>query len=207
MKLYSTPHAPNPRRVRMFIAEKGIGDIEIIDIDVMNHAHKTAAFTRISPLARVPALELNDGRCLCESRAICNYLEILYPEPNLMGHDAEERAFIEMYDRLVEWYVYAPSANWVRHTHPVLAPLEQPQFPDYGQSQAEKLLPGLQWLEQRLSEHAYVAGDRFTVADITAFCSIEISAMVQFSPGEAGYSAVQAWRDRIAQRHSATASQ
>jgi len=207
VKLYSAPYAPNPRRVWMFIAEKGVNDIEAINVDLNNHAHKAPDFISKSPLSRVPALELDDGRCLSESRAICTYLEGVYPEPNLMGQDAEERAFIEMHDRLVEWYLLAPSAQWVRHTHPGLAALEQPQFPDFGQSQGEKRVAGLQWLEQQLTNQPYVAGERFTIADITAFCTIEFSRLMKFKPGEAGYSAIQAWRDRIAERPSAKAGQ
>ena len=205
MKLYTAPRAPNPKRVLMFLAEKGVTDIECIPVDLNGQAHKTDAFVAKSPLSRIPALTLDDGRHLSESRAICTYLEGLYPEPNLMGVDATERAFIEMHDRLVEWYLMLPTAQWVRHSHPGLAALEQPQFPEFGASQSEKRQAGLKWLEQQLTEHPFVAGDRFTIADITAFCTIEFSRLMKFKPGDAGYTAIQAWRDRIAQRPSATA--
>ena len=205
MKLYTAPRAPNPKRVLMFLAEKGVSDIECIPVDLNGQAHKTEEFVAKSPLSRIPALALDDGRHLTESRAICTYLEGLYPEPNLMGVDATERAFIEMHDRLVEWYLMLPTAQWVRHSHPGLAALEQPQFPEFGASQANKRQAGLNWLEQQLSTNAFVAGDRFTIADITAFCTIEFSRLMKFKPGEAGYAAIQAWRDRIAQRPSATA--
>ena len=139
MKLYTAARAPNPRRVEMFLAEKGIVDVERILIDLNASQHKTDEFRGRNPLARVPVLELDDGRCLAESRAICSYLESLQPEPNLMGEDGEEKAFIEMADRQVEFNFFLPLANYIRHTHPGLAVLEQPQFPDYGAAQCGKM--------------------------------------------------------------------
>ena len=147
MKLYIAPRAPNPRRVTMFVAEKGITGLELVPVDLNAQEHKSAAFRAKSPLARVPALELDDGRMLTETRAICTYLEGLYPEPNLMGRDATERAFIEMADRRVEWYFMLPLANAIRHTHPGLAPLEQPQFLAFGESQLPKAMETAAWLD------------------------------------------------------------
>ena len=138
MKMYYAPRAPNPRRVQMFMAEKGISGIPLIAVDLNQGEHYGAAFRSKSPLAKVPALELDDGRVLTETRAICTYLEGLYPDINLMGEGFEERAFIEMADRRVEWTLLLGIANGVRHTHPGLAPLEQPQFGDFGRSQTEK---------------------------------------------------------------------
>jgi glutathione S-transferase len=129
MKLYVSPRAPSPRRVLMFLVEKNITGIDLVHIDLNAHEHKREAYLAKSPLAKVPALELDDGRVLTETRAICTYLEGLYPEPNLMGVDFDERAFIEMTDRRVELYLLGSIANTIRHTHPGLAPLEQPQFP------------------------------------------------------------------------------
>ena len=139
MKLYTAVRTPNPRRVEMFMAEKGITTIERIPVDLNNHEHKTPGFLACNPLGTVPVLELDDGRYLAESRAICTYLEALYPEPNLMGVDGQERAFIEMLDRQLEFYLFARIGNCVRHTHPGLAVLEQPQFPDFGASQGQKM--------------------------------------------------------------------
>jgi len=203
MKLYMAPRAPNPRRVQMFIAEKGIRGIEEIPVDLNAQAHKTPEFLAKSPLARVPVLELDDGRCLGETRAICTYLEGLAPAPNLMGEDFAERAFIEMTDRRVELYLMWPLANWVRHTHPGLAPLENPQFPDYGESQKAVFLRNLAWLEEIFARQEFVAGERFTIADITAFCGLEFAKVMKWRPGEAGFGLVQAWRDRVAGRESA----
>ena len=204
MKLYTSTFAPNPRRVTMFIAEKGITGIENVLIDLGAGEHRSDAFMAKNPLARVPALELDDGRVLCETRAICTYLEGLYPEPNLMGEGFEERAFIEMADRRAELYLFAAIANSVRHTHPGLASLEQPQFPEFGASQAEKMRTAARWLDSELGKQPYVAGQRFTIADITAFCALEFArGLMKFRPGMEGMSHLQEWRDRIAERPTA----
>lgn len=205
MKLYVSPRAPNPRRVQMFMAEKNIGDVELVNVDLNAQEHKQAAYLAKSPLARVPALELDDGRVLTETRAICTWLEGLQPEPNLMGRDAQERAFIEMADRRMEWYLMLPLANAIRHTHPGLAPLEQPQFPDFGQSQRVKAQETAVWLNSELQRQPWVAGDRFTIADITAFCTVEFGKLMRFKPADAGLHALQAWRDKVAARPSAAA--
>jgi glutathione S-transferase len=205
MKLHTSPRAPNPRRVDMFIAEKGIEGIGRELVDLNAGEQRSAAFTARNPLARVPVLELDDGRFLAESRAICTYLEGLHPEPNLMGRSVEERAFIEMADRQVELYLLATIANCVRHTHPGLATLEQPQFRDFGASQGEKLLGIARVFDTRLASQPWMAGDRFTIADITAFCGIEFAKLMKFRPGDAGLQHLQAWRDRVAERPSAKA--
>ncbi len=206
MKLLSAKRAPNPRRVLMFLAEKGITGIEVLDIDLNAGAHKTREFLAKSPLAKVPALELDDGRVLTETRAICTYLEGLYPAPNLMGVDAVERAFIEMADRRVELTLLLQIANAIRHTHPGLATLEQPQFADFGNSQAQKVLETAQVFDQLLQQQEWMAGARFSIADITAFCALEFArGLMKFTPARAGLPALQAWRDKVAARPSAQA--
>ena len=204
MKLYVSSYAPNPRRVAMFIAEKGITNIDSIGIDLATNEHKSEAFRAKNPMAKTPALELDDGRVLAESRAICTYLEGLYPAPNLMGEGAEERAFIEMADRRAEMHLLLGIAMCVRHTHPALAGLEQPQFPDFGTSQGEKMRESAAWFDSVLARQPYVAGERFTIADITAFCALEFGrGMMKYKPGSEGLVHLQAWRDRIAERPSA----
>ncbi len=205
MKLYVSPGAPSPRRVMMFMVEKNITGIDLVNVDLNAQEHKGEAYRAKSPLAKVPALELDDGRVLTETRAICTYLEGLYPETNLMGADFEERAFIEMADRRAELYLLAGIANTVRHTHPGLAPLEQPQFPDYGHSQALKVREVASWFDHVLERQPWMAGERFTIADITAFCAIEFAKLMKFQPGKEGLPALQAWRDRVAVRASALA--
>ena len=175
-------------------------------VDLGKGEHRSAAFLARNPFGRVPALELDDGRILAETRAICTYLEGLCPEPNLMGRDATERAFIEMADRRMELHLFAGFANCIRHTHPGLAALEHPQFPEFGAVQGERVRDTVRWLDDVLARQPYVAGERFTIADITGFCALEFArGLMKFRPGQEGYGHVQAWRDRIAERPSSTA--
>ena len=124
MKLYDTPLAPNPRRVRWFMAEKGIENVEVIEVDILTGAHKSPEYRARVGVPHVPALELDDGTTVSESVAICRYLEALYPEPNLFGHDAREQAIIEMWTRRCEFYLANPLMLSVRHSHPALAALD-----------------------------------------------------------------------------------
>ena len=180
--------------------------IELVNIDLGKNEHKDEAYLTKSPLAKVPALELDDARVLTETRAICTYLEGLVPEPNLMGTNFEERAFIEMADRRIEFYFFGGIMNCVRHSHPGLASLEQPQFPDFGRSQGEKVRQVGFWLERELATKPFVAGGRFTIADITAFCALEFArGLMKFKPAEEGMPVLQSYRDRIAGRASAAA--
>ena len=203
MRLHTSPRAPNPRRVDMFLAEKGIDGIERQLYDLNRGDLRNAGFRQLNPMGRVPVLELDDGRCLAESRAICSYLEHLHPEPNLMGRDAEERAFVESADRQVELFLLGSIANAVRHTHPGLAPLEQPQFPDFGTAQGHKMLEYATAFDRMLAARPWFAGDRFTIADITAFCGIEFGKLIKFRPGDAGLAHLADWRERVAARPSA----
>ena len=205
MKLYVTPRAPNPRRVTMFMAEKAITGIELVAVDINAHEHRSEAFRHLNPLTTVPTLVLDDGRALSESRAICTWLEGQHPEPNLMGADADELAFIEMADRRAEWYLMVPIGQVIRHTHPGLAALEQPQFADYGQAQMAKVRDYASRFDQLLQTQPWMAGERFTIADITAFCALEFARLMKFSPKAEGLDALQAWRDRVAERPSAKA--
>lgn len=204
MRLHTSKGAPNPRRVDIFLAEKGVV-IERVLVDLNSQQHKADDFRARNPIARVPVLELDDGRCLPESRAICGYIESLTPEPNLMGVDATERAFIEASDRQVEFSIFLTIANAVRHAHPGLATLEVPQFPDFGASQLGKLTANARWLDERLAAQPYVAGERFTIADITAVCAIDFARLMKWKPADAGLAHIAAWRDRVGQRPSLTA--
>lgn len=201
MKLYVAPRAPNPRRVTLFIAEKGIHGIELVNVDLGAKEHFAEAYRAKSPLSKVPVLELDDGRCLSESRAICSWLEGVHPQPNLMGEGFDERAFIEMADRQVELYLFGAIANCIRHTHPGLAALEQPQFADYGQAQGRKLREVARWFDGVLAAQPYVAGARFTIADITLLCALDFArGLLRYKPDEEGLGHLQAWRERMAER-------
>lgn len=201
MKLYVAPRAPNPRRVTLFIREKGIQGIELVDVDLGAGQHFGADYRRISPLAKVPVLQLDDGRCLGESRAICSWLEGWHPQPNLMGEGFEERAFVESIDRQVEQYFFGTVANAIRHTHPGLAPLEQPQVAEYGRAQGAKAREAARWLDGLLSSQPFVAGQRFTIADITLLCALDFArGLMKFRPADEGLTHLQAWRERMAER-------
>src|SRR5579864_5751771 len=124
MKLYDARRAPNPRRVRWFMVEKGIDDIEVIDVDLFGGVHKTAEYLARAGVANVPALTMDDGTTITESVAICRYLEALHPEPNMFGQGPKEIAVIEMWLRRAEMLVATPLMQAVRHGHPALAALE-----------------------------------------------------------------------------------
>ena len=206
MKLYTSSRAPNPRRVLMFMAEKGVADVRTVQVDLGKAEHRSEAFMALNPMAQVPVLELDDGRTLAETRAICTYLEGVHPDPNLMGEGFEERAFIEMMDRRCELQLFLRIANCIRHTHPGLASLESPQFADFGAAQGAKVRESTHWLDGVLADRDFVAGDRFTIADITAFCALEFArGLMKYRPADDGLANLQAWRDRIAQRPSAQA--
>jgi glutathione S-transferase len=179
MKIYDTPLAPNPRRVRWFMAEKGIEDIEVITLNLMEGEHKTPEYLRKAGLANVPMLELDDGTCITESVAICRYLESRYPEPNLFGHTPEEIALIEMWMRRAEMMVATPVMIGVRHTHPAMGALEQ-QVPAVGEHSLETGTRALRLLDRRLAESEWLAVDRLTIADIVAYVGIDFGRMIKF---------------------------
>ncbi|GAA0619750.1 glutathione S-transferase [Brevundimonas kwangchunensis] len=184
MKLYTSHRAPNPRRVRWVMAEKGIEDVEIVEIDIMVGEHKSADYRAKVGVPHVPALELDDGTVFSESLAIGRYLEAVYPEPNLFGHDAREQAVIEMWTRRCEFYLANPIMLNVRHSHPALAALEATQVPqvaDYNKLAAEKYMRSL---DRRLAEHEFLAEDRFTIADIVAVVGLDFARLIKYRPPE-----------------------
>ena len=206
MKLLSAHRAPNPRRVLMFIAEKGIAGIEVQNLVLNEQQHHSPEHLARSPFAKVPVLQLDDGRFLSETRAICSYLEGLHPEPNLMGADATERAFVEMADRQCEHYLMAPLAQWIRHAHPGLAALEGTQIAEYAKAQSELARRNAALFDARLATQPWMAGARFTIADITAFCAVEFArGLMKFKLDEAGLTHLAAWRERVVARPSAAA--
>ncbi|HEX5262743.1 MAG TPA: glutathione S-transferase family protein [Phenylobacterium sp.] len=183
MKLYDTPLAPNPRRVRWFMAEKGIEDIEVITLNLMEGEHKKADYLGKAGLANVPMLEMDDGTCITESVAICRYLESRYPEPNLFGRTPEETAVIEMWMRRGELMVSLPFMNMVRHSHPAMAALET-QSPEVAERGRQTGMGGLKLLDRRLADHEWLAGERITIADIVAFSGLDFGRMIKFQAPE-----------------------
>ena len=165
MKLYDNKMANSPRKVRMFLAEKNISDVEIVDIDLMKAEHKTPEYRAIAPNSRIPALQLDDGTVIMESTAICRYLESLYPEPNLFGESPIEIASIEMWQARIYNELMIPLAMGFRHLHPAMSGLET-QNKDYGEQQKKIGIKSLNYFNGVLSESKFVAGDRYTFADI-----------------------------------------
>jgi glutathione S-transferase len=165
MKLYNNKMANSPRKVRMFLVEKNITDIEMIDIDLMKGEHKTPEYRALAPNSRIPALELDDGTVIMESTAICRYLESLYPEPNLFGESPMEIASIEMWQARIYNELMIPLAMGFRHLHPAMSSLET-QNQDYGETQKSIGIKSLKYFNDVLSESEFVAGERYTFADI-----------------------------------------
>lgn len=179
MKIYDTPLAPNPRRVRWVMAEKAITDVEVVTLSLMEGEHRAPEYVAKAGLANVPMLELDDGTCITESIAICRYLESRYPEPNLFGRTPEETAVIEMWMRRAEMLVATPLMVAVRHLNPRMAALEQ-QVPAIGEQNLAGGTRALKVLDRQLAHHEWLAGERLTIADIVAFIGIDFGRMIKF---------------------------
>ncbi|MBL0946925.1 glutathione S-transferase [Brevundimonas sp.] len=204
MKLYTSHRAPNPRRVRWVMAEKGIEDIEVVQVDLLAGEHRTPEYRAKVGVPHVPALELDDGTCISESVAICRYLESLYPEPNLFGIDAREQAIVEMWTRRCEFYLANPVMLTVRFTHPALAVLEatpQPQVADYNRVAAERFM---KTLDRHLDGRDYLALDRFTIADIVAVVGLDFARLIKYRP-PAELENLNRWLDACRARPAARA--
>jgi glutathione S-transferase len=170
MKLIETRSAPNPRRVRIFLAEKGV----TIATEERDLASLTSDdFSALNPQQRVPVLILEDGRAIAETVAICRYIEELHPEPALLGRTALERATIEMWQRRVELGLFAAVAHAFRHLHPSMVAMEVPQIPAWGEANKSKALDALSKLDAQLAVNRFVAGDTYSIADITAMVAVD----------------------------------
>ena len=210
MKLYDFSLAPNPRRVRMFLAEKGI-EIPTVQINTRNREQFAPEFVKINPYAVIPVLELDDGTCIGESVAICRYFEEVQPDPPLMGTDARDCAIVEMWNRRAELNGVAAAGEVVRNALPMfegrsIAGVQDgfPQIPALVERGRKRMDMFFDAWDRQLADNAYVAGPRFTIADITSFIAIDFAkrADVQIP---AGCAHVQRWFDGIAARASAKA--
>lgn len=200
MKLYYARMAPNPDRVRYFLQEKGVWEqVEKTEINIINQDHRKPEYRALSPMGHVPALQLDDGSGLTESRAICTYFESLYPEPNLMGADGLERAQIEMWDRRVELTYLMQVAGWFRNSHPAMAELEKPQSAEWAGISEGRARRTAAFFDKRLGESPYVAGDRFTISDITLHVAMGFGKIVKFRPWEE-HANIADWRERVSAR-------
>jgi glutathione S-transferase len=203
MLLYHDPRAPNPRRVRIFMAEKGVA-YDTIEVSIAAAAHQTPEFRKKNPIQLLPVLELEDGRVLRESMAISRFLEEQHPEPNLLGVDAWERAQIEMWNRHAELELLFPIAQVFRNTHAFWQGKIK-QAPEFGEIMREHVAGRFDWLEGELGARPYLAGDRFTVADITALCAIDFGKVSNIRIDPAAHGNLAAWHARVSARPSAKA--
>lgn len=203
MKLYDGGRAPNPRRVRIFLAEKGIS-VPLEPVDIAAKAHLSEAFTALNPLQRLPVLLLDDGTAIAESIAICRYFEALHPEPSLFGRDAKSSALIEMWQRRLELSLYLPVQAVFRHLHPAMKDFEIPQIPAWGDANKPRVMDFLALLDRELAGRRYIAGDEFSVADITGLVTLDFFKPAKMTmPPE--FTHVARWHNDLAARPSAGA--
>jgi glutathione S-transferase len=203
MKIIETRQAPNPRRVRIFLAEKGL-EIPFEEVDLMKGDLKTPEMTRMNPMQRVPMLVLDDGAVISETMAICRYFEETTPEPPLFGRSALERANVEMWNRRMELGLFTHVSQAFRHTHPAMAHLEVPQVKEWGEANKEKALEVLGVLDQQLAGNTFVTGDAYTVADITALVAIDFMRPARIKlPDE--MTNIKRWYAEVSARPSAKA--
>ena len=203
MKLYNHSVAPNPRRVRIFAAEKGI-NLTLEDADILAGQSRTPEFLAKNSSGGVPVLELDDGSHLSESVAICRYLEGLHPEPNLLGRDLREQADIERWNRRMELELFAAIGRTVQNISPIFQGRFK-QFPEYGEAQRAVVYQRLEMMDRELNGHQFVAGERFTIADITALVAIDIGgrlADIKIAPELAQ---LTRWYNVVSKRPSANA--
>lgn len=204
MKLYDFPGAPNPRRVKIFAAEKGI-DLELVNCDLRKGEHKTPEFVSKNPSGKIPVLELDDGRTIPESVAICRYLEAIHPEPNLFGSDAFELGFIEARNRMIELELWSQiGTSWVNG--PIVGKMGRfKQIPEAKEASDRNVRRYYERLDSELAEDAYIAGDRYTVADISLLTAVDFAtAMVELAPDPALENLAR-WHAEVSARPSAKA--
>ena len=203
MLLYHDPRAPNPRRVRIFLAEKGVA-YDTIEVSIAAAQHQSIEFRKKNPLALLPVLELPDGTVLRESMAICRYIEELHPEPNLFGSDPWERAQIEQWNRHAELELLIPIAQVFRNTNAFWNGRIR-QAPEFGEIMRELVGSRFDWLDSELAQREYLAGARFTVADITALCAIDFGKVSSLRIKAETHPSLAAWHARVSARPSAKA--
>ena len=203
MKLYDGGRAPNPRRVRIFLAEKGI-EVPLLPIDMVAMGHKSDEMTGRNPLQRLPVLELDDGTILTESVAICRYFEEFQPEPALFGRGALGKAQIEMWNRRMELTFLSAVAAAFRHVHPAMMEWEVPQVPEWGEANKPKAIAFLSILDRELADREFIAGDEFSIADITGLVAVDFMKPARIAiPDELAN--VLRWRETVSARPSAQA--
>jgi glutathione S-transferase len=203
MKLYDGGRAPNPRRVKVYLAEKGL-TVPTEQVDLGKLAQKSPAYTAINPLQRVPALQLDDGTIITESIAICRYFETLHPEPPLFGKGAKEAAMVEMWERRMEFHLLGPISQVFRHSHPAMKEMEVPQIPAWAEANKPRVMDFLALVDRELQGRRYVAGDNYSVADITGMIAVDFMKPAKLAVSE-GLNNVKRWYEDVSARPSAKA--
>jgi glutathione S-transferase len=203
VKLYDGGRAPNPRRTRVFLSEKGIKlPTEQVDLGALEQMKPE--YAAINPLKRVPSLVLDDGTVLTESIAICRYFEALQPEPALFGRGALDSARVEMWNRRLELNLLFPVSHVFRHSHPAMKEMEMPQVPAWAEANKPRILEFIRILDRELAGRRFIAGDTFSVADITGLVAVDFMKPAKLSvPDELTH--VRRWHDEVAARPSASA--
>jgi glutathione S-transferase len=203
MRLYDGGRAPNPRRVRIFLKEKGISvPTEPVDLGTMQH--KAEPYSRVNPLQRVPALELDDGTVITESIAICRYFEALQPEPALFGRAPLEIATIEMWQRRLELHLLLGIAQVFRHLHPGMKEHEVPQVAAWGEANKPRIADFLGLLDRELAQRRFAAGERYSVADITGLVALDFMRAAKLDLSS-DLTHVARWHAELTARPSAAA--
>ena len=204
MKLYGAPKpAPNPRRVRMFLAEKGI-DLPETPIDLAKREHKSPEYRQKNSLGQVPTLELDDGTTISETVAICRYFEEIYPDPPLFGATPVQKALVDMWVRRIEFQLMQPVGNFWRHAHPRTAGLLH-QYKDFGESNRAAYSGGQKWLDRELADgRPFIAGETISIADICALSTVDFAHWIglDLDPDRPH---LAAWHERVKARPSARA--
>jgi glutathione S-transferase len=203
MKLYDGGRAPNPRRVRVFLAEKGI-EVPLVPVDMGALGHRSKEVASRNPLKRLPVLELDDGTIITESVAICRYFEELHPEPALFGKGALGKAMVEMWQRRMELNFMFCVAQAFRHIHPAMKDWEVPQIPEWGEANKPRALEFLALLDRELAEREFAAGDEYSIADITGLIGVDFMKPARIAmPNE--FTNVIRWHEALSARPSAGA--
>ena len=203
MRLHHSPHAPNARRVRMFLAEKGL-EVPLVAVDLAKLEHRSESYCAVNPFQTVPALELDDGGVISESIAICRYFEELHPAPALFGTGARERADVEMWQRLAEFQLLYTIAQTFRHTHPAMREMENPQVPQWAEANRPRALTAMRRFDAALASRRFLAGDNFSVADITGLIALDFAKPARIAIPE-DLLHLRRWREEVSSRPSAAA--
>jgi len=203
MKLFDGGRAPNPRRVRIFLAEKNIA-VPLVPVDMGALGHRGAEVASRNPLRRLPVLELDDGTILTESVAICRYFEEMQPEPAMFGRGALGKALVEMWQRRIELNLFAAVASAFRHIHPAMKEWEVPQVPAWGEANKPKAIEFLELLDAELATREFAAGDAFSIADITGLVALDFMKPARIAIPES-LTNVLRWQRALAARPSAAA--